>query len=645
MTSTFQGIEIGKRGVAAHQQAINTTGHNLSNASTEGYSRQRVELSPFEPIYLPGLNREETPGQIGQGTVVERIERLRDQLLDRRIVAQAGGEGFWETRDRYIRMMEQAYLEIGDMSIRGNMDKFWDAWEELANYPADTAPREAVLQRGKTLIDSIHERYRALKGLQDMTEGDIQLTVARVNDLSSQIAALNRDIQKIRAQGDNPNDLWDRRDLLVDKLSSIINITTDSRDPDEFMVHTAGMVLVQGGIGRQFSLVRGIETEGYSRVVWEDTGEPLEFKSDLIHSGSLGSLLDLRDHTIQSEIEVLDTMTMNFADLVNEIHRSAHGLNGTTGLDFFSEHPFVTNVNGNYDRDGDGEYDSSYIYRINGVNTLEERAQIGLEGTITLSGAEGNAEVPYYPTDTVADVIARINNSGAEVTARLNREGRLSLKGTPAKSSEEMAALQPIPGALPRENPDFVIRHLEDSGRFLEGYAGILNASGPEGAYDWGRPDAVSGLRGGAVDYAVAPVAHPSGWIEVNRALLKDPSSVAAGFGENGRSANPGNGRAAQAIAAIRTTPVMVGRLRTFDDYFADAVGRIAELGKQSGEELETQNLIMKELRDKRQSISGVNIDEELAAMIKYQHGYSAAARFITTVNSMLDTIINRMGV
>ena len=89
----------------------------------------------------------------------------------------------------------------------------------------------------------------------------------------------------------------------------------------------------------------------------------------------------------------------------------------------------------------------------------------------------------------------------------------------------------------------------------------------------------------------------------------------------------------------------MVGQLRTFDDYFADAVGRIAELGRQSGEELKTQMDIMKTLKDMRQSISGVNMDEELAAMIKYQHGYNAAARFITVVNSMLDTIINRMGV
>ncbi|MDL2228925.1 flagellar hook-associated protein FlgK [Treponema sp. OttesenSCG-928-L16] len=625
MTSTFQGIEIGKRAVSAHQQALNVTGHNLSNASTEGYSRQRIEFSPFEPIYLPGLNREETPGQIGQGTVVERIERIRDQLLDQRIIAQAGGEGYWGTRDKYVLMMERTFNEPADISVRGKMDAFWNAWQELSIHPADAASRRAVTERGKTLIDGIHDRFKGLKALQDMAEQDIQITVNRVNELSKQIAGLNNDIQKIRAQGDNPNDLLDRRDLLVDKLSSIIDITVDHRDPDEFMVHTSGFVLVQGKIGRQFELVRGTEREGYSRIIWEETREDAHFRD-----GSLYALLELRDETIRSEIQSLDSMTMNFIDLVNEAHRPAYGLNGTTGIDFFVERPFVANVAGNYDRNGDGEYDSSYVFRINGTNSLEPRELIGLEGVMTFSGMDGNVEVPYYATDTVSDVIQRINNSGAEVAARLDREGRLSFKGTTAQDMD---------------NPDFVIRHIEDSGRFLEGYAGILNASGPEGAFDWGTADAVAGLRAGAADYSVAPVAHPSAWIEVNPAILRDVTSVAAGYGENGRPANPGNGDAALAIASIRNSEVMVGQLGTFDDYFADAVARIGLMGEQSERALETQNLIMKQLKDMRESISGVNIDEELSQMIKYQHGYAAAARFITTVNQMLDTLINRMGV
>jgi flagellar hook-associated protein 1 FlgK len=625
MQSTFTGIEIGKRSMVAHQQALATTGHNLSNASTEGYSRQRIEFSPFEPIYLPGLNREETPGQIGQGTVVDRIERLRDGLLEKRIVSQANGEGFWETRDKYVLMLERLYNEPDDVSVRGRMDAFWDAWQELSLHPADSAPRKAVLERGRTLVDAIRERFNGLSGIRDMLEGDIQGTVAQVNDLTSRISSLNDEIQKIRAQGDNPNDLYDRRDLLVEKLGALINIETDQRDSDEFMIHTNGSILVQGRASREFGLETGIDTEGFSRIVWKDSGENAVFSG-----GSLAALVELRDGDVRGEIQSLDSLAVNFMDLVNDAHRAGYGLNGVTGSDFFVERPFVTNVAGNYDRNGDGQYDSTYVFRITGANKLEERAQIGLEGRMTFSGQDGNVSVPYYPTDTVADVVARINDAGAEVVARLDREGRLSLKGTPASD---------------KANPDFVIRHVEDSGRFLEGYAGVLVGRGEAGAYDWGRQDAVLSLRGGSLDFAVAPVSHPSGWMEVNPALIKDPHSVAAGYGQNGKAANPGNGDAAHAIASIRNTAVMVGRLGSFDDYFADAVARVGLMGEQSDRALESQNLIMKQLRDMRQSISGVNIDEELSQMIKYQHGYAAAARFISTMNDMLDTIINRMGV
>ena len=627
MTSTFMGLEIGKRGINAHQQAMHITGHNIDNANTEGFSRQRVEMSALKPIYMPGLNREETPGQIGQGVSIERIERIRDQLLDRRIVMQASNEGYWNARDPYIRMMESLYMEPGGNSVRSKMDAFWDSWQELSMYPADSAPRTAVIERGKTLIDGIHHRYHSLKSIQDQANGDIELTVERVNELSRQISALNGDIQRVKAQGDMPNDLMDRRDLLVDKLASIIDVTINNQDPDEFMVHTSGYVLVQGQTGRQFDLRKGGE-DGYARIYWQDTRQEMNF-----HRGSLGALIELRDTTITQEIQSLDNMTMNFVDLVNEIHRDGYGLNGATGNNFFTEYPFVANVNGNYDRSGDGVFDSSYIYRMNGQNVLEAQAQTGLQGVITLSGSNGDIQVPYYDTDTVSDIISRINNSDAEVVARLNRDGKLSLKGTTAEAVNGV-----------RENPDFVIRHVSDTGHFLTGYAGLLNADGGGvgGTYNWGAADAVASLRDGA-SFAVAPISHPSGWIEVNPSVIRDPQSVASGFGANGRVANPGNGDAAAAIASIRNNPVMVGQLSTFDDYFADSVGRIGLLGEQAGRALETENLIMKQLTDMRRSISGVSVDEELANMIRYQHGYNAAARFITTVNSMLDVLM-RMG-
>jgi flagellar hook-associated protein 1 len=323
-------------------------------------------------------------------------------------------------------------------------------------------------------------------------------------------------------------------------------------------------------------------------------------------------------------------MALTFADLVNEIHRSGYGLNGKTGTDFFVERPYVNNLAGNYDRDGDGAYDSSWLYRMSGANALDARGQPGLEGLISLPSAAGSVGVAYHAADTVQDIVDRINRSGAEVTARLDRSGRLEIKALPAAK----------PG-----DPDFVIRSLEDSGEFLAGYAGLLSASGPAGAYAWDRPDAALGLRVGGVDFAVAPQAHPSGWLEINPVLTSDLTSLAAGLGAGGKPAETGDGSGALAIAALRNSAVMVGGSVTFDAYFQDAVAKAGLRGEQAQRANEDQSLIMKDLRDLRQSISGVNIDEELAQMIKYQRGYAAAARFVSTMDQMLDTIINRMGV
>jgi len=630
VTSSFAGLEIAKRGLAAHNQGLLTVGHNLTNASTEGYSRQKVEFSEMDPIYAPSLNREETPGQIGQGVVVASIMRVRDDLLEGRIVSESGLEGYWQTRDRNVASLEATLNEPAASSVRNLMDKFWDSWQELSIRPEDGAAREAVLSRGQALAEGIRDRYRRLTDIRSTLDGDLRGTVQQVNDFTKRIAELNTEIAKSKAMGDSPNDLMDQRDLLVEKLGHLVPVSVDHRDSDEFMVHIDGMVLVQGNQSRSFEM-GAPDQDGYTSPVWSDTKLPLAPKG-----GTLGALMELRDGDVKREIASLDTLALTFTDLVNETHRAGYGANGKTGLDFFKEWPFINNLQGNYDRNGDGAYDSSYIYRITGGNSLQAQEQIGLSGTISLSGPAGKVDVAYNPTDTVSDLVSRINNAGAEVTARLTREGKLQLRATPAAS---------------KDNPSFVIRHVEDSGQFLSGYAGVLKASGAAGAYDWAKADAVQGLRArganGAdgVDYATAPLSHPSGWLDVAAEIRADPGSIAAGFGQNGRPAESGDGSAALAIAKLRTQPVMVGSLRTFDDHFAEEVARVGLKGEEAGRASESHALIGKDLRDLRASISGVNMDEELANMIKFQHGYAAAAKFSTVISEMLDTIINRLGV
>ena len=607
----------------AHTDAITTAGHNISNANTEGYSRQRVQLKEFDPLYKPDLERAERAGMIGQGMDSQSIKRVRDELLDQRITEQQHSESYWETRSKYYTMIEQIYNEPDDVSIRSNMDKFWEGWQELSVHPESQAARQAVVTRGESLADSIKTKWEALMGVGNLINGDIEATVKQVNDYTRQIAALNAEIVRSRGMGDNPNDLLDRRDLLVDKLSKIINITSDRRDSDEFMVHLDGHVLVQGGIARGFELETVVDNNGYDKLVWKDTGNDA-----VIKGGTLGALIELRDVDIRSEVQSLNTMTMNFSDLVNDIHRNGYGANNVTGLDFFTQHSFVENVNGNYDRDGDGTLDHSYIFRFTGTTKLNPQEQIGLEGVMTLSGPGGNVQVAYHPTDTVETVINRINDSNGEVKAYLDRNNNLVLKGTTASAVE---------------NPDFVIRHVEDSGFFLTGYTGILQASGAAGAYDYAQADAVQALAG--AQFAVSPVLNPAGYIEVNQALKNDVMSVAAAYKDNSGNVNAGDGRAAVEIAAIRNTKVMIGHERTFDDYFADSVTNVGLKGEQAENMHLSHSAVMEDLRSLRDSISGVNIDEELADIIKFQHGYNAAAKFVTVWDSLLDTIINRLGV
>jgi len=633
MASSFAGIEIGKRSLMAQNQSIMTAGHNISNADNEGYSRQRVNLRAFDPLYRPDLTREERPGQVGQGIDVQSVTRIRDELLDIRITAQANLESYWETRDKYYSMLEKLYNEPDDISIRTTMDKFWDSWQELSVYPESQAARQAVVSRGESMVNGVKQRFIGLQGVAAMINGDIEATVKQVNDFSLQIAEINKEIIRSEAMGDYPNDLYDRRDLMVEKLSKLINITTDRRDPDEFMVHIDGHILVQGGAARTYDVVPLTDNNGYTKVVWADTQNDAFFAG-----GSLGALIELRDVDIRTEVQNLNTVAMNFADLVNDIHRNSVGANNVTGLDFFIEEPFVANTLGNYDRNGDGVEDSTYIFRISGSNELHLQEQTGLAGVMTFSGIGGNVDVPYYATDTVETVINRINDSSSEVKAYLDRNNRLVLKAVTASSPD---------------NPDFVIRHVEDSGFFLTGYAGLLAGSGEENAYDFNQANAVNfltatvreGEDGNAAQYAVAPVLNPAGYMSVNKDIQKDVLSVAAGKAGHNGVVEAGDGSSAVEIAALRNNPVMIGRSRTFDDYFAESVTNVGLKGEQAQTNLLSQNAIMADLRDLRDSISGVNIDEELADIIKFQHGYNAAAKFISVVDELLDTVINRLGV
>lgn len=624
MQSAFSGIEIGKRSLFAHQIGIHTIGHNLSNIETEGYSRQRVTLASQDPIYHNGLNRPDFVGQIGQGVTPERISRVRDNLLEKRIITETSSYTFWDTRDRYLLSLERIYNEPTELSVRTTLDRFWSAWQELANHPNENAARHAVLESGDEVVSAVRDQYLQLEQLRSTLDTDIRVSVGNINTLLNDITEISTQISKVRAAGDLPNDLLDRRDAKVEQLSGYIAVTTSDRDTDDFSVYSEGLHLVQGTITRALTTIADPLNDSFGKVVWAHNNE------DFVNSsGKLTALLALRNEDVSDAIDSLDSFTINFIDLVNENHRAGIGLNNDTNLNFFIEVPRVINTVGNFDLDGDGAFDSTYLFRVSGTNRLNPQALIGFSGSITLPTADGTVNIDYRETDTVEQLLLRINRSNTEVVARLDRDGVLQLKAT--------AAANP-------ENPAFVIRSFADSGQFLVGYAGILQATGDAGAYNWAQADAVDALQ--TDSFAVAPLLHPAGWLAVNPQLQNNILSIASAARDVfSNDAATGSNEIAVAIAQLRNTPVLIGQQGTIDDYFSEVIGVAGIISQRADIAKLTHADILKSLTDIRHSISGVNIDEEVAELIKYQHAYSAAARFVSNVDTMLDTIINRMGV
>ncbi len=634
MNSTFMGIEIGKRGLLSHQQALHVTGHNISNAENKEYSRQRVIITAADPLYVPALNRANTPGNIGQGSVVSLVERIRDSFIDDRIVVEKDVMGYWNTRNEFIKQIEMVYNEPSDQSMRSRLDELWQSWEELSKYPEERSTREVVKQKGVNLANEVQHLYRQLDDLQKNANRQVFHRVEQINLYARDIRDLNERILKAEALGDNPNDLRDRRDALIEKLSQLVNISVGRSDRDETIVYIDGENLVQGEIIRPLAAVMDPDNHGYFKVVWRDTGTDVNIKG-----GELAGLIEIRDKVLRENINDINAFAVNLTDLVNEIHRDGFGRTGETNVDFFRHIVISDNVEGNHDLNNDGIPDVTAIFKVSGNNRLDASAAIGISGTLTFVNnrvPEQETLIDYVATDTVFSVIKKINDSRMGVVAYINHDGQLSLKST-------------VAGDIDKKN--FMIRHLEDSGQFLVGFAGILKQSGPQGAFDYRRINDIAKFLPDREHITITPQYNPAAHMAVSDSVMRDVDKISAargrdlgGTGDYNKTNGIGDGTNALRIAAIRHRNAMVDKNVNFNDFYISLISRIGAQGEEAADRIKNQETLLKNLANLRESISGVNLDEEMANMVAFQHGYNASARVISTMNQMLETIL-RLGV
>jgi len=316
--STFLGLETALRGILAQQRAIDVAGHNIANASTVGFTRQRANL-----VTTPAFT--DTPhGQLGTGVDVQGYQRIRDDFIDIQLRAQMMRKGYASAQQDGLNQVELSLSEPSDTGLSSLLSKYWASWQNLSNAPEDLATRQALVQSAATLANGFNGLASQLATIQGQTTQEQTLTVAQVNTIGTQIAALTGSIKAAELAGQQPNDLLDKRDVLIDQLSELGNVTIST---------TAGTPGTLGAIDVSI---------GGTQLVTDTTANVLALPLASLTSGKLAGLqgvINAVSDPVVGYLTKLNQLAATLASATNTQHALGTDLAGNPGGTFFNVTP------------------------------------------------------------------------------------------------------------------------------------------------------------------------------------------------------------------------------------------------------------------------------------------------------------------
>src|SRR5882724_829325 len=325
MTTLTSALQTSLTALQASTVGMATTNHNISNVNTPGYSRQTVNLSTYPPL-LTGS------GFVGSGVKVDSITAFRDRFIQSRLNQETSSQGKYSTLSDGLQRVEGLFNEAGGDGLSASIDTFFNSFSDLSNHPDSLASRTVVAQNGQALANNFNTKANRLQSLQQQTDQAVGDTISQINSLASQIANLNGKIGNT-STGDVPNDLIDQRTEAVRQLSQLANVNTVEDANGAVQVTIGNGHLLVGG-QKSVPLTAAKDSNGLNTVVLAGTDITSE-----INNGSLSGLLTTRDSAIPQALNALNDLAALITNKVNQQHEAGTGLNGTTGVDFFTPTP------------------------------------------------------------------------------------------------------------------------------------------------------------------------------------------------------------------------------------------------------------------------------------------------------------------
>ncbi len=581
MSSPFFGLEIGSSALQAAQQQLDTAAHNVANASTPGYSRQVVTLVASPPYTVPAFDRSGLPGQIGSGVSVAAITRVRDTFLDGQVQAQTALQGEWSARDQELAKVESIFPEPSSSGLGNTISQYYGAWQDVAADPSSTAARTALTQQATSLAMQLNSASTQLGMASAGIDSEVSQDITTVNNLAQQIAGLNGQIQRVTVSGNQPNDLLDQRNQLLTQLNAILPTTVMTQTDGTITVEVGGTDLVSGVRSRQLVASTDPAT-GHVTPTWSDGS------AVTVSTGQMKALLDVRDVDIAGYQSQLDALAKGIADSTNALHERGIDANGNAGLAIFTYNA------------GDP------------AQSLAVNAAVAANPQLIAASSAPNA-----PGDgSVAGLIGDLQNakSYSAGIAGTNVVGGMDLTtGTTARLmtvATDTAKAQTY--------------------TFSSTAPGSLTLTGADGS---SQTITVSDTAGGGTQ--VLNFDQLGIQLTVSNGTTASATKTAADLVTDLTS--PGQNTV---VAASLYSPS-----QTTSDFYATLVGQIGSTSSQATEMDQNQQLVLSQLNTQVQQNSGVSLDEEATDMLRFQNAYQAAARVITTMDQMLDTLINATGV
>jgi flagellar hook-associated protein 1 len=621
-------LRTGVSGLLAFQRALDTTSHNISNVNTPGYSRQRVDLAtrPAQPY---------GNGWVGHGVAVTNISRVYDDFLG---LQARNTSSSLQHLDTYASNADRLNNMLGDSTtgLTSTLQKFINAFQGVANSPASIPARQVLLGEATTLQQRLQYFDTRLSDMDEEVNARLRGEVAEINSIAQGIARLNSEIQTgiARTGGQAPNDLLDQRDLLLDQLAEKVSVNAVKQDGGTVNVFIGnGQPLVLGADASQLTTVQD-NFDSTRLGIAVQTASGIVDVTPNISGGALGGVLDFRREMLDPAHNALGRISVALADVVNSQHREGIDLSGALGANFFSVGGVETlpselntgtgavsvtrgNVGGLTERD--------YILQRTGTGWALRDANTGVSVTMTGTGASGDP----FVADGLQIVVGGAAAAGDEFMIRPTRAAVAGLNVLVADPSR-VAAAAPIRATANSANTG--------SGTISSGE--VLDASNPalrnSVTIQFLTPTTYSVNGAGSFTYTGGGNIDVNGW----RVQISGAPAVGDRFAIADNASGSGDNRNALLLADALQRPVLNGGTTSLSAGVGSFVGSVGVATRQAQVNRDAQAVVHEENVASKDSVSGVNLDEEAANMLRYQQAYQAAAQLIRVADTLFQTLL-----